>query len=131
MASLPAMALVRLGRPTFLADTGLSLLFGAVGGLVVAVVVALSGFPEWGETLQSFLVVFSFALPLGLALRLVMHWTYESINRGLPKSADEGVLSRQSMISYSRPPMRFGAGSVGAAAVLTLAYLLGTGDVPD
>ena len=123
---------MRLGRPTFLGDTALSVLLGAVGGLVVAAVVAWAGFPEWGETLLSFLVVFAFALPLGLALRLVMHWMYESINRGLAPSADEGVLSRASMISYSLPPMRFGAGSAGAAAVLSLALLLGTGDAwPD
>lgn len=122
------MAYVRLGRPTFLADTALSALFGAVGGLVVAAVVAFAGFPEWGETLLSFLVVFAFALPLGLVFRLIMHGGYQWINRGLTPSSDEGVLSRANMISYSRPPLRFGAGSGGAAAVLSLAFLLGTGD---
>ena len=119
---------MRFGRPTFLADTGLSVLFGAAGGLAVAAVVTLAGFPEWGETLLSFLVVFSSALPLGLVFRLLMHWGYESINRGLTKSADEGVLSRQSFLGYSRPVLRFGAGSAGAAAELSLAFLLGTGD---
>lgn len=122
------MALVRIGRPTFLKDTALSLAFGAAGGLLVAVVVALTDFPEWGETLLGFLVVFSSALPLGLVIRLMMHWGYESINRGLTPKQDEGVLSRQSFLGYSRPPMRFGAGSVGAAAVLSLTYLLGTGE---
>lgn len=122
------MALMRFGRPTFLADTGRAALLGAACGLLVAVVVAWSGYPEWGETLLSFLVVFAFALPLGLVFRLLMHWGYESINRGLTTPEDEGVLSRESFLSYSRPVLRFGAGSAGAAAVLSLTFLLGTGD---
>ena len=39
-------ALWRIGRPTCLADTALSVLFGAVGGLLVTAVGALAGFPE-------------------------------------------------------------------------------------
>ena len=73
-------------------------------------------------------MVFSFALPFGLVFRLVMHRGYESINRGLSPSQDEGVLSRQSFLGYSRPVLRSRAGSAGAAAVLSLAYLLGTGE---
>lgn len=119
------MAFVRIGRPTFLADTGLSVLFGAAGGLLVAVVVALAGFPEWGETLLSFLVVFAFALPLGLVFRLLMHAGFEYVNHGMEPSQDT---PRSVYLAYSRPVLRFGAGSVGAAAVLSLAFLLGTGD---
>lgn len=124
------MTPVRLGRPTFLKDTALSVLFGAAGGLPVATVVTLAGFPEWGETLLSFLVVFSAFLLVGLGIRGCLHLMYAYMNHGLDsvKGKDEGELSLANMLRYSRPWMRFGAGSAGAAAVLSLAFLLGTGD---
>lgn len=122
------MALVRIGRPTFLKDTGLSVLFGAVGGAAVAAVVALAGFPEWGETLLSFLVVFSVFFLVGLAMRGLLHAMYSWSDRGLPPSPDDGPLSRAKLIAGTRPVLRFGAGSAGAAGSLVIAFLLGTGE---
>ena len=119
------MAYVRIGRPTFLADTGLSLLFGAAGGLLVTAVVALAGFPEWGETLLSFLVVFAGFFPVGLLMRLFLHIGIEYVNHGLDASQD---MPRSVYLNYSLLPMRFGAGSAGAAGVLSLAFLRATGD---
>lgn len=119
------MALVRLGRPTFLGDTALSLVFGATGGLVVTAVVALADFPEWGETLLSFLVVFSGFFPTSLLMRLFLHIGIEYVNHGLDASRDR---PRSVYLNYSLLPMRFGAGSAGAAAVLSLAFLLATGE---
>ncbi|MEX2289955.1 MAG: hypothetical protein WD794_06470 [Mycobacteriales bacterium] len=119
------MTLVRLARPTFVKDTALSVLLGAVGGLLVATAVALAGFPEWGETLLSFLVVFAVFFVVGLAIRAGMHVGYEYVNHGLDPRED---MPRSAYLRYSLPWMRFGAGSAGAAAVLSLAFLLGTGD---
>lgn len=119
---------MRVWRPTFLRDTALSILFGAIGGLAVTVVLVLTGFPEWGETLLSYLVVFASFLLVGLAIRAGMHAWYEYMNHGLVPDLDEGELSRDKLLAYSRPWMRFGAGSLGAAAVLSLAFLVGTGD---
>lgn len=50
------------------------------------------------------------------------------MNHGLVHEVDEGALSRATLLAYSRPWMRFGAGSLGAAAVLSLAFLFGKGD---
>ena len=47
------------------------------------------------------------------------------VNHGLDPSDDR---PRAEYLSYSRGWMRFGAGSAGAAAVLSLAFLLRTGD---
>ena len=116
---------LRFGRPTFLADSALSVLFGAAGGLLVAVVVALAGFPEWGETLLSFLVVFSCFYLVGLAMRAGLHLVYEYVNHGLDASEDQ---PRSAYLDYTRPVLRFGAGSAGAAAVLALAFWAGTED---
>lgn len=114
---VPLVALVRLGRPTFLADTALSVLSGVLGGLVVAAVVAAAGYPEWGETLLGFLVVFAFFYLVGLAIRAILHVGYEYVNHGLDPT---GAPTRASFLRYSLPWMRFGAGSAGAAAVLAL-----------
>ena len=122
------MAQSRIGRPAYLADTALSVLLGGVGGLVVTAVLLVTGFPEWGETLLSFLVVFVVFRPVGLGIRLLMHGGYAFINRGLEPSADEGDMSREKLVTYSRPWMRFGAGSAGAAVVVSLAFLLRTGE---
>ena len=119
------MAHLRIGRPTFLADSGLSALFGAAGGLLVAVVVALTGFPEWGETLLSFLVVLSIFFVAGLAVRAGLHLLYEYVNHGMDASED---LPRSAYLAYTRPLLRFGAGSAGASAVLSLAHWVGTGE---
>ena len=119
------MALWRIGRPTFLADTALSVLFGAVGGLLVTAVIALAGFPEWGETLLSILVVFAAFFLIGLGIRGGLHLVFVYVNHGLDPSDDR---PRAEYLSYSRGWMRFGAGSAGAAAVLSLAFLLRTGD---
>ena len=126
------MALVRFIRPTFLGDTALSLLFGAIGGLVVAVVVALTGYPEWGETLFSMFVVLSGSFVVGLAIRLLLHGMYSYVDRGLDPSPEDGPMSRSRLLASSLPWLRVGAGAAGAAAVLSLALLLGTGDAwPD
>ena len=47
------------------------------------------------------------------------------MNHGLDASRDK---LRSDYTRHSLPWMRFGAGSAGAAAVLSLAFLLGTGD---
>ena len=119
------VALGRIGRPTFLADTALSVLFGAAGGLLVTAVVVLAGFPEWGETLLGILVVFAAFFLIGLGIRGGLHLVFVDINHGLDPSGDR---PRAEYLSYSRGWMRFGAGSAGAAAVLSLAFLLRTGD---
>lgn len=118
------MTPVRFGRPTFLKDTGLSVLFGALGALPVVAVVVAAGFPEWGETLLSFLVVFSVFFLVGLAIRGLLHVGYEYVNHGLDP---QGAPTRESFLRYSRPWLRFGAGSAGAAALLELVFRLGTG----
>ena len=119
------VALGRIGRPTFLADTALSVMFGAAGGLLVTAVVVLAGFPEWGETLLGILVVFAAFFLVGLGIRGGLHLVFVDINHGLDPSGDR---PRAEYLSYSRGWMRFGAGSAGAAAVLSLAFLLRTGD---
>lgn len=122
------MALVRVCRPTFLRDTGLSVLFGAIAGAAIAAVVALAGFPGWGETLLSFLVVFSAFFVVGLAMRGLLHAMYSWVDRGLSRSPDDGPLSRSRLIAGTRPVLGVGAGSAGAAASLGIAFLLGTGE---
>lgn len=112
------MALVRLGRPTFLEDTALNVLFGVLGGLVVAAVVAAAGYPEWGETLLGLLIVFTFFYLVGLAIRAILHVGYEYAVHSLDPVG--GLPVRADYIRYSLPWMRFGAGSAGAAAVLAL-----------
>lgn len=115
---------MRIGRPTLLADTALSVLLGAAGGLVIAVV-AMAGFPDWGETLLTFLVVFAFALPLGLVFRLLLHAGFEYVNHGGEPGDD---MPRSVYLADSRPVLRFGAGASGAAVVMSVAFLGGTGD---
>lgn len=122
------MALVRVGRPTFLKDTALSLALGAAGGAVVAVVVALAGFPEWGETLLSFLVIGACFYLVGLAIRGLLHAGYAYASHGLSTRHESGPMSRASLLGYSLPWLRFGAGCAGAAAALVIAFLLGTGE---
>lgn len=127
-ASVQGMSRVRIGRPTFLKDSALSAAFGAVGALPVAVVLALTDFPEWGETLLSFLVIGAFFYLVGLAIRALLHLAYAYMIHGTGPGPEEGPLSRTSLLGYSLPWLRFGAGSAGAAGVLVLGFLIGTGE---
>lgn len=120
------MAHVKLGRPTFLRDTALSLGLGALGGLLVAAVAVVAGYPEWAETLWSFLVVFACFYVVGLAIRGLLHVGYEYVNHG---RLTPPTTPRSTFLRYSLPWLRFGAGSAGAAVVLGLVLHLGGRDL--
>lgn len=120
------MAIVRLGRPTFLKDTAVSLGIGVLGGLVLAAVAVAADYPEWTETLFSFLLVFVVFYFVGLAIRAILHVGYEYVNHG---RSTPPTLARSTYLRYSLPWMRLGAGSAGAAAVLGLALQFGAGSL--
>ncbi|MBC7374403.1 MAG: hypothetical protein H7323_10485 [Frankiales bacterium] len=120
------MGFVRLGRPTFLRDTALWLLYGAAGGLVLAAVVALAGFPAWGASLMRFLGGLSAILLYGLVLRLLLHIGIEYKNHRPDATQD---MPRADILNHSRWLLRLGAGATGAEAVLSVAFLVGTGEL--
>lgn len=114
---------VRIGQPRFLRDTALAALAGAAIGLLFALVVGGSGFPEWGETLQgacSSLLIFYF---VGLAMRLGLHAIHSHVHRGTDPATEP---ARDDLLRYTRPFLWLGAAGAAAAAVLALAFRLGT-----
>lgn len=117
------MTLVRIGRPRFLRDTALAALAGAAIGLLLALVVGGSGFPEWGETLQgagSSLLIFYL---VGLAMRLGLHAVHSHVYRGTDPATEP---PREELLRFTRPFLWLGASGAAAAAVLALAFRLGT-----
>lgn len=123
------MFVVRIGRPVFLGDSFLSLLFGALGALPVVVVLVATGYPEWGETLLSFMVIFAFFYLMALAARLIFHVMYSWIDADrAPSESQDPEFPRSVYFPATRLPLRVTAGGAGAALVLSLTYLFGTGD---
>ena len=117
---------MRIGRPSYLRDTALSVGFGLLAGLPLAAVAVAADYPEWIETLLSFLVVFSFFFLVGLTIRGIPHVGFVQVNHGRQTPPD---IPLETSLAESLPWMRFGVGSAGAAAVLALALYLGNGDL--
>ena len=73
---------VRIGRLTYLRDTALSVGFGLLAGLPLAAVAVAAHYPEWIETLLSFLVVFSFFFLVGLTIRGILRVGFVQVTAG-------------------------------------------------
>lgn len=111
------MQVIERGPVSPVRDIVRSLVAGAVTALPLGLLLALLDFPNGGDTLASFLLVFAFFLPLGLVFRALLHGLYWSVNRGLSTPGPE----RWSYLVYSRPVIAFGAVAAAANAVLALA----------
>lgn len=98
---------------------------GALGALPVALVFAVLDFPDWAGTLTSFVLIFAFALPLGLTFRLLLHAVHWEIYRGRDSAYGE---PRSWWIGHSTPVIAIGAACAGAYAVLAVASGLASGD---
>lgn len=119
------MQILERGPVSPLRDIWRALLAGIVLILPVALLLAFLDFPEWGDTLASFALVFAFLLPLGLVFRLLLHGLHWFVHRGLHNSEPA---PRWTYLVFSRPVIAFGAFWAGAYAVLAIASGVSTGD---
>lgn len=98
---------------------------GGLGILPAALLFAVLDFPDWAETPTSFVLIFAFALPLGLVFRVLLHGLHWYVHRPVDPSRHS---PREDLIGYSTPVIAVGAACVGAYAMLAVASRLTTGD---
>lgn len=110
---------MRIGRPMFLRDTVLAALAGAAGGLVLALVVAAAGYPEWGEVLHQALSGLGIFYVVALVMRLALHGMYDYANSGTDLTT---AAPREQWLRYTRPLLWLGAGGFAAGAIISLAF---------
>lgn len=117
------MQIVERGPVSPVRDIARAAAAGAGLALPLALLLAVLDFPDWGDTLASFALVFAFFLPLGLVFRLLLHGLHWYVNHGLGEADPAWPI-----LVYSRPVIAFGAFFAAAYAVLAVASGLGTGD---
>lgn len=112
-------------RPRFGPDLVRGAAAGLAVGIVLAVVVAVTGFPEWGEVVWGFaLIIAGVLLSLGLTIRLGAHgvWAYAQQHT----APERQTPTPDYMLSLTRPMLLGGAAAAGIALVLTVVDLVGT-----
>ena len=111
------MPAVRIGRPTFLRETVVSVLVGGVVGALVLGLFLLTDRGGWAEPFGTTVASLGIFYVVGLLFRLCMHVLHDLAHRGFPP---EQEWPREAMLKYSRPALWLGAGGFAAGMVLVL-----------
>lgn len=119
------MAHLRVGRPSFLPQLARAAAVGVGLAAALAVLLAVLGFPAWGETVAGFLSTFAVFLVVGVLFRLGTHLMHAHVHAGAALPSRE---EREDDLKWSGRVLAFGFGSLLAWLVLVLAHGLGTGD---
>lgn len=99
-------------------------LAGLALGVVLAVLVAVAGFPEWARTLWSFVFIAAVALlPLSLALRVVAHGVWRLTQIGIPRDRHERPSAY--VLAILSPGNVAGGAAIVAYLVLLATFVVG------